>query len=62
MQSACHISICAQSACHTVYHVNKYAQSYGGGGFWKKKNIFYKGANQTENFTRVKTGMIYIIG
>jgi len=54
IQSACHISICAQSACHIVYHVSKYAQSYEGGGF-SKKIIIYKGANQTENFSRVKT-------
>jgi len=36
-----------------VYHVSKYAQSYGGGGF--SGFFFYKGVNQTENFTRVKT-------
>jgi len=54
IQSAYHISLCAQFACHTMYHVSKYAQSYGGGGF--PDFFFYKGANQTENFTRVITG------
>ena len=38
IQSTRHISIYAQSACHTVYHVRKYAQSYAGRSvFWKKK-------------------------
>jgi len=33
-----------QSTCHIVYHVSKYAQSYGGGGF---SGFFF--------FTKVKT-------
>jgi len=41
-----------QLAFHTVYRVSKYARSYGGGGF--SGVFFYNGANQTENFTRVK--------
>jgi len=43
-----------------VYHVNKYAQSYGGGVFSKKKK-FYEDANQTENFTKAKieNGLYY---
>jgi len=44
----------ALSACHTVHHVNKYAQSYGGGVFSGKK--FYEDANQTENFIGAKIG------
>jgi len=47
------IKLIIQSACHTVYHVSKYAQSYGGGVFSGKKK-FYKDANQTENFIGVK--------
>ena len=39
LQSTRHIGICAQSACHTVYHVNKYAQSYGGGVFSGEKKV-----------------------
>jgi len=38
-----------------VYHVSKYAQSYGGGVFSGKKK-FYEDANQTENFIGTKTG------
>jgi len=46
--------IYAQSACHIVYHVIKYAQSYGGGGF-SGTFFVYKDTNQTEIFTGVKT-------
>jgi len=57
IQSARHISIYAQSSCHTVYHVSKYALSWRKEVFFgEKKNKFYKDANQTENFIRVKTG------
>jgi len=54
IQSARHISINVQLACHTVYHVSKYAQSYVGGVIFR---IFFlhKDANQTENFTGAKT-------
>jgi len=38
-----------------MYHVNKYAHSYGGGVFSGKEK-FQKDANQTENFIGVKTG------
>jgi len=55
MQSTCHISIYTQSACHTVYHVSKYVQSYGGEVFSGRKKKFYRDANQTENFIGAKT-------
>jgi len=55
IQLAHHINIYAQSACYTMYHVSKYAQSYGGGVFSEEKKKFYKDANQTENFVGVKT-------
>ena len=49
------IKLIIQSACHTVYYVSKYAQSYGGGVFSGRKKVlqgcksnrkFYKGENR----------------
>ena len=49
-----HITIYAQSACHTVYHVSKYAVIWGRSVFQKKNVLygcksnrkFYKGENR----------------
>jgi len=50
IQSTRHISIYVQSACRTVYHVSKYAQSYGGGGF--SGFFFLRGRNPNRKFYR----------
>jgi len=49
IQSVRRISIYVQSACHTVYHVSKYAQSYerGFSGFF-----FLRGRNPNRKFYR----------
>jgi len=36
------------------HHIGGFVELDGGGGY-SGKRIFYKGVNQTENFTRVKT-------
>jgi len=50
IQSARHISIYAQSTCHIVYQVCKYAQSYGGGVFSGENKL--RGRNPNRKFYR----------
>jgi len=48
LHSARNISIYAQSTCHTLYHVSKYTQSNGGGGF--SGFYFLRGRNPNRKF------------
>jgi len=51
IQPAGHISIYAQSACHTMYHVSEYAQSYEGAVFSGKKKVL-QGCKLKRKFNR----------